>query len=136
MSDQIKGKNEDKKKEGGKRTKSDFSDQFSKANDKIAQNMQYQRLLHHISQKDMAKRLGITREYLSKLERGIYKVPAVIVEKYCQIFKILPDLILDTHIHTDEMDLIVKIMNILTTLPKDVLQTILDMLTAYHEKYS
>lgn len=48
-----------------------------------------------ISQKEMAKRLGISRTYLSNIERGVNRVTVFLLEKYCNIFKMSPDEVLE-----------------------------------------
>lgn len=52
------------------------------------------RIFHHINQSDLAKKIGISRSYLSEIESG-KKTPSIeILNKYSDVFDIPPSSLL------------------------------------------
>ena len=58
---------------------------------KIPYRMQETRSNAHISQKQMAQLLGVSKTYISNIENGRTKLPADILLGYCKILKVPPE---------------------------------------------
>ena len=48
----------------------------------------------NISQKEMAKRLDVSATYISNIECGVNKIPLWVVEQYCEVLEIPPEVML------------------------------------------
>ncbi len=57
----------------------------------VPYRMQTYRRSQGITQAEMAKRIGVTQTYISNIERGITKLPAHILDEYCNILDIPAD---------------------------------------------
>jgi transcriptional regulator with XRE-family HTH domain len=57
----------------------------------VPTRMQTLRANAKITQKQMAERLGVTKTYISNLERGVTKLPAHILYSYCEILHVSPN---------------------------------------------
>ena len=57
----------------------------------LSYNMQVMRKNAGYTQNDMARRIGVSVNYISNVERGKTEITAYMVQKYCDILEILPN---------------------------------------------
>lgn len=94
----------------------------------IPYRMQSFRIQANITQKDMAKKLGVSKTYISNIERGKTKLPAAILLGYCNILGVSPNVMFkypqDSGLFNENFEL----------LPDDMKEHINGIIKAYLDK--
>ena len=102
-------------KDMGKKT-SAKSDKFRHT---VPARMQAIRKQQKISQESMAKRLGVSKTYISNIERGITKLPAHILDDYSRELGVPMDLLLADKEDGAEPSVVTDIISAVKTLPRE-----------------
>lgn len=69
---------------------------------KVSTKMQTYRNKNGLTQKQMAKKLGVSTTYISNIERGKNKLPAYILYQYCDILGITPNKMMEYEMDDSE----------------------------------
>lgn len=111
-------------------TQDDFLnyEQFALA---VSVRLQQYRLNAKLSQRDMANIIGVSKTYLSNIERGKTKLPAYILNAYCHILHIAPETFLDFKYKDGGLEAdILKSMEHLSLMQKETIRTMVKALEA------
>lgn len=109
-------------------TKDDFLnyEQFAL---EVSVRLQQYRLNAKLSQRDMANIIGVSKTYISNIERGKTKLPAYILNAYCHILHIAPETILDFKYKDGDLESdILKSIEQLNPMQKETIRTLVKAL--------
>lgn len=96
---------------------------------KLSVRAQQYRLQANLSQRDMANKIGVSKTYISNIERGKTKMPAFIMNAYCHILHISPDTITDYRYGDSDIETdILKSLEHLTMEQKKIIRTMVKAL--------
>ena len=102
-----------------------MSDRINREDEKFGQRLQYFRELSKITQKEIAEESGLTKNYISSIERGIHKCNAktfIVYAKKCGIsLDILAEL-------SDDNPILLELKNKISQMDLDQQQRLLDWL--------
>ncbi len=83
------------------------------------------------SQEEIAAKLGVTVDYIGKIEQNRSKLPAYVMQKYCQEYDLSADDLFGLARGDDSND-IDKIKSVIDRLPEPYLKAIKDIIDLYH----
>lgn len=102
---------------------------------KVSVRMQQYRLKAKLSQRDIANIIGVSKTYISNIERGKTKIPAYILNAYCYILHISPDTLLNyTYGEKDLETDILKNLEQLSPYQKETIRTMVKVLAEENQK--
>jgi len=86
---------------------------------------------HKDSQEDIAGKLHVTVDYIGKIEQNRAKLPAYVMQKYCQEYNLSADDLLALARPKEEKDEIWNITRVIKRLPEPYLKAVNDIIDLY-----
>ena len=91
---------------------------------KIGSTLKYKRQEKHITQAQMAEHLGLTKNHISDIERGVHKLTIETFCGYCSLLETTPDELLEI---SDSDNIIPDLRNYLSKLSIDEQKKVLSI---------
>lgn len=79
-----------------------MSEKINREDEKLGQRLQYYRMQSHLTQKQIAEASGLSKNYISAIERGVHKCSAKTLITYGKMCGVSLDLLADVS-HRSEM---------------------------------
>ena len=73
-------------------------------NKHLGSQLQKYRKAAHVTQEEMSKFCGVSKNHLSKIEKGVYKCPAYVLIDYAKRLDVSLDCIAELHIEKKDSD--------------------------------